>query len=181
MSTSATPTPVSGKIAGGIVGAILLIIGILLFVGIYLVVSSHFYALLTIGILAVVIALVAYLAESISRQPSIQRAAAWGFYGMGFAVLVLTIGLNPGSTLTAGWQITGLIIVLVFLAISVAGVGWRFRSAASEQGRQIERTNWQSRPPPSAFSYTAGGPTNSPTSPPSPAQGTPPNRPPSEG
>jgi MFS family permease len=181
MTTPATPAPTGSKVAAWIVAAILLVVGILLFYGIYLVVTSHFYALLTIGILAVVFALVAYLLESISRQPSVQRAAAWGFYGMGFAILLLTIGLNPGTTLSAGWQITGLILVLVLLAASIAGVGWRFRSGASEQSRQAEHSNWQARPPPSAFSYTAGGPTNAPVPAPPPSGGSPPSRPPSEG
>jgi MFS family permease len=181
MSTPANAAPTGSKVAAWVVAAILLVVGILLFYGIYLVVSSHFYALLTIGILAVVFALVAYLSESISRQPSVQRAAAWGFYGLGFAVLLLTIGLNPGSTLSTGWQITGLIIVLVLLAASIAGVGWRFRAVASEQGRQIEHGNWQARTPPSAFSYTAGGPTNPPVATTPPPGGSPPSRPPSEG
>jgi hypothetical protein len=181
MSTPTPPAPTGSKVAAWVVAAILLVVGVLLFYGIYLVVTNHFYALLTIGIVAVVFALVAYLAESISRQPSVQRAAAWGFYGMGFAVLLLTIGLNPGTTLTAGWQITGLIIVLVLLAASIAGVGWRYRSTASEQSRQTERTTWESKSPPSAFSYTTGGPTNPPVPTPPPTGGSPPNRPPSEG
>ncbi|MFZ1022513.1 MAG: hypothetical protein WAN87_00045 [Thermoplasmata archaeon] len=181
MSTPESSAPKGSKVAAWIVAAILLVVGILLFYGIYLVVTSHFYALLTIGILAVVFALVAYLSESISRQPSVQRAAAWGFYGMGFAILLLTIGLNPGATLSTGWQITGLILVLVLLAVSIAGVGWRFRAVATEQGRQAEHSNWQARPPPSAFSYTAGGPTNPPVPAAPPPSGSPPSQPPSEG
>jgi hypothetical protein len=176
MSTPATAPPARAKMATGLLAGLLLVVGGLLFFAIYILVPNHFDALETIGVLSVIFALLCYLSQSLSVQPSVQRALGWGFYGLGFTLLLALLLINPGGQLTVFWQLTGLIIVVLILAASIAGIAWRFRNVRSEEVRQEKRTEWQSRPAPSAFSYTAGGPTNAPApaSPPSNSPPTPP-------
>jgi hypothetical protein len=179
--TTSSPAlkPVGEKWSGLLLTAIFLAIAVLLFVGIYLAftANSHYFALIIIGVLALVLGGVSFLAEAFSREPSAQRSLAWGFFGMGFAVLFLSLGLGPTygviSTLDS---IIGLVLVLVLLFVAVAFVRWRGRSTRATENQQIPRRAWRSEPAPSAFSYaaanspsvpsTAPPPSNAPSSPP---------------
>jgi hypothetical protein len=178
MSTpSSAPAPSVAKWSAPVLTGLFLVIAVVLFSLVYVILpgSMHFYGLLWIGILALIISLVCYLAESLARDPSYQRSLAWGFFGLGFAVLYLTIGLAPsyGVTIGSAWQLTGLLVTTIVLAIAVVGVTWRMRSVAAVQPRAAAREEWRERPAPSAFSYAAA---NSPAV---PATAAPPPPPPS--
>jgi hypothetical protein len=171
--SGATP---ARRISGAVFAAILLVVAALLFYFVYLVVSptSAFQALLWIGFLALVFALVAYLMESAVAQPLLARAVSWGFMGMGFTVLFVTIGLYPDSSVTTTNRIELAIGALVLLAIAVLGVYWRSGQLPAEAQRNESRAAWQARPTVSAFDYTTSRPADVPP----PTTGTPP-RPPS--
>jgi len=180
--TSPSPAlkPVGEKWSGAVLTGIFVAIAALLFLGLYLAFpqSSHYYALIYIGALALVFALVSYLAESFSRDPTAQRSLAWGFFGMGFAVLFLSIGLGPyygiiGQVLA----IEGLVIVLVLLFAAVVGIRWRGRAVRATENQQVPRQAWRSEPAPSAFTYaTANSPSVPATAP--PPTSPPPSQPP---
>lgn len=174
-------TPATGRTGWNaiVLTAIFLVIGALLFYLIYLAfpADQHFYGLVWIGILALVISVVCYLAESISRDPAAQRSLAWGFFGMGFAVLFLTIGLAPSYGIALGiWQYVGLLLTAIALGISIALIGWRLRALDRTQRREGVREQWRERPAPSAFSYAAA---NSPSVPSTAPPSSPPSNPPS--
>ena len=146
---------------GGMVGALFVgafaIIAAVLFAAIYLALpeSSHFYSLVGIGILALVFALGAYLAQALTPDPAIARALSWGFAGLGFALLIGTLLLNPGAVLSTVGQLLLLVMVGLILLGTLAGAAWRFRTVATETARQERRVGWQTNPPPSALDYKA--------------------------
>lgn len=185
MSTP-TPSPASPvprtRWSGLALTGIFLVVGAILFYLIYLALpsSQHFYGLIWIGILALVFAILCYFAESFSRDPSAQRSLAWGFFGMGFAVLFLTIGLAPSYGISLGiWQLIGLLFTIIALGASIALIGWRLRALQATTARNAVREQWRERPAPSAFSYAAANSPSVPTivGPPTPpAGGSPPPR-----
>lgn len=163
-------TPVA-RVAAPAVAAILLIASVVLFVGVYflLPLNGHFLGLVTIGILSLVFAAVAYLAQSLSpANPAPQRTLAWAYYAFGFALLLVTFALPASAyNLALTWQITGLVLTLVALAGSIAGIAWRSRTLASEPPREAARAEWRGRAPVSAFDYTTARAPDAPaTSPP---------------
>jgi uncharacterized membrane protein len=164
--------------------ALLLVIAALLFTGVYFAFpqpqGTHFNGLLTIGVLALFFALGSYFAESVSAQPTAQRALAWGFLAMGFSTLILTDALGADGSITYATRFWGLILILVLLVGVVIFATWRGRSVRADVQRAAEHAAWQARPAPSAFLYsTARPPTVSP--PPSPPNAPPPTRPGSGG
>ncbi len=166
------------RIAAGLISAILVIAAAILLVGFYLLfpANGHAFALILIGIVAIVFAAIAYLMESVSRSPTYQRANAWGFYAFGFAVLRLTLGLNPTGYLSLTLQIVGLVVTLLFLAGSVAGVAWRYRSVADVAPREAQRAAWRASTPASAFDYSTAHAPTAPVTPPAASGGkTPPS------
>jgi len=174
-SPSPALKPVGEKWSGVVLTAIFLAIAALVFVGVYLAFpqNSHYLALILIGFLALLFGGVSYLAEALSRDPVAKRSLAWGFFGMGFAVLFLSFGLGPYYGVIG--QITaieGLLVVLVLLFVAVAFIRWRGRSTRATENQQIPREAWRSEPAPSAFSYAAA---NSPSV---PATAPPPSSPP---
>lgn len=171
--------PVRDTWSGWLITGLFLIIAAILFYAVYLLLpgSMHFWGLITIGILAVVFALGSYLMESVSRQPTAQRSLAWGFFGMGFAVLLLTIGLGPSyGILSTVDMLLGLVVVLIVLVVAVALIAWRGRAVRATENQQVPRAAWRTETPPSAFSYaTANAPSVPVTAPPpSPSGGGPP-------
>ena len=167
MSSPSSPAPPTvAKWSAPVLTVLFLVIAAVLFALVYVLLpaSMHFYGLIWIGILALIISLVCYLAESLARDPSYQRSLAWAFFGLGFAVLYLTIGLAPsyGVSIGTSWQLAGLLVTTVVLAIAVVGVMWRARAVAAVKPREEQREAWRERPAPSAFSYAAA---NSPSVP----------------
>ncbi len=158
--------------------ALFLVVAALAFAAIYLTITADrgFWALITIGIVALVFSLGAYLMESVSRQPTAQRSLAWGFFGMGFAVLILTVALGPSyGVLSTVWMLWGLVIVLAVLIVAVALIAWRVRSVRATENLQVARTAWRTEPTASAFSYAAANSPSVPaTAPPPPASNSPP-------
>lgn len=169
---------------GTLLTALFVVIASLLFFTIYvsLPANDHYGALLLIGILALLFALASYLAESLSREPTAQRSLAWGFFGMGFATLLLSIGLGPTyGIVSMGQALEGLLVVLIVLTISVGLILWRLRAVKATEGQMVSRGAWRNEPAPSAFSYaTANGPsvpTTAPPQPPPPTTPAPPRSP----
>jgi hypothetical protein len=144
--------------------------------------NQHYTALLLIGIVSLIFALGCYLAESISRNPSYQRSLAWGFFGMGFAVLFLTVGLGPyyvPSVVSTVAALEGLVVLIVVLIVTVFLIGWRVRAVRATENQQVPRAAWRTETAPSAFSYAAAtAPSVPTTSPPPPPSTTPPTPPP---
>ncbi len=140
--------------------------------------AHHYYALLGIGILALLVSGGAYLAEAFSARPTAQRAVAWGFFGMGFAVLFATIALGSMyGVLTLFGQLIALIVVILVLVVAVAFIGWRSRALAATQVRLAKRAAWQSSPPGSALDYSAAHTASVPQVPAPPPGSTPPRSP----
>jgi hypothetical protein len=172
---NAGPAPTPGSRAqwsGPILTVLFLVVAVLVFSLCYLAFpqNSHYTALLLIGVLALLFALGCYLAESFSRQPTMQRSLAWGFFGMGFAVLLLSIGLGPTYGVTSATQaLLGLIVVIVVLMITVALIAWRVRAVQATANQQVPREAWRREPAPSAFSYAAANSPSVPVTAPAPS------------
>jgi hypothetical protein len=151
---------------------IFLVIAALVFYGVYigLPANSHFGALLLIGVLALIIALLCYVAESFSRDPSAQRSLAWAFGAMGFATLFLTVGLGPTYNVESmTGQLVGLIVLAILLGITIALVGWRMRAVEQTVHQEAARASWRKETPASAFSYTTANAPAMPTTAPPPS------------
>jgi FtsH-binding integral membrane protein len=178
------PVPTSpaatARWSGPVLTVLFLVIAALIFYAVFLLfpANSHFLGLIWIGILALVFAGGSYLAESASRDPTYQRSLAWGFAGLGFAVLYLSLGLAPTYGVVLGlWQYLGLILTTVAVAVMVGLIAWRQRSVAATQAREVPRAEWRSKPAPSALTYAAANSPSVPASapsPPAPAGPTPP-------
>lgn len=179
-ASSSALQPVRGKTSGWLLTALFLVIAILVFVAIYLTFpdNQHYTALLLIGVISLILAVGCYLAESLSREPTAQRSLAWGFFGMGFSVLFLTVGLGPyyiSGILSPVTQLVSLIVLAVVLIVSVALISWRVRAVRATENQMVSRGSWEREPAPSAFAYaTANSPSvpkvtsPPPTAPPSP-------------
>lgn len=153
---------------------ILGVVAALLFLVLYVALpgNDHVGALLLIGVVALVFALVAYLGQAFSGAPAAARSISWGFAGLGFGLLFLTLGLAPASTIPFVNRVVGLIVVLLVLAVAVAGAAWRARSRASDAQRATEHAAWASRAPVNALDYASAGPPASGASP-APKEGMP--------
>ena len=184
--TSPSPSlqPVATRWSGTLLTALFVVFAVVVFLLIYYAfpANQHYTALLLIGVVSLLFALGSYLAESFSRDASYQRSLAWGFFGMGFSVLFLTVGLGPYyvSSVTTVDQLIGLAVLIALLIISVALIAWRVRAVRATENREVPRAAWRSETAPSAFSYAAA---NSPSVPqvnqmPTNAPGSPPGNPP---
>lgn len=62
--------------------------------------------------------------------------------------------LYPNSSpITEIGQVEALILLVVLVIVIVAGSWWRARGEHADAHREEARAAWESRPPPSAFSY----------------------------
>jgi len=175
-ATTSAMQPVRTQWSGPLLTALFLILAAVFFLLLYYLfpANQHYTALLLIGVFALLFALGSYLAESLSRDPSYQRSLAWGFFGMGFSVLFLTVGLGPYYNIPGTGTVEALasiVILLVVLIVTVALIGWRVRAVRATTNQQVPRTQWRSETAPSAFSYAAAhSPSVPTTSPPPPTQ-----------
>jgi hypothetical protein len=157
-STFRSIQPVHGTWSAILLTALFLAAAVILFVLIYLAfpANQHFTALITIGILSLVFAILCYFAESLSRNPLSQRSLAWGFFGMGFTVLFLSVGLGPSyGVLSPVAQLYGLLFLILALIAALAGIVWRLRAVRATENLEAVRGSWRNEPTPSAFSYAA--------------------------
>jgi MFS family permease len=181
-TTSSALPPVRTRWSGALLTALFLILAIVVFLLFYYAfpTNQHYTALLLIGSVSLVFALGSYLMESFSRDPTYQRSLAWGFFGMGFAVLFLTVGLGPYyiSSITTIDQLIGLAILLVVLIVTVVLIAWRIRAVRATENQQVPRAAWRNEPAPSAFSYAAANSPSVPTTAPPPDANPPPSSPP---
>jgi peptidoglycan/LPS O-acetylase OafA/YrhL len=174
----ATGAPTVRRIAGAVFVAIMLVIAALVLFLIWFLEepSSAFWALLAIGWVALVFALVAYLLESAVANPVVGRAASYGFSAMGFTVLAITIGIYPDAAVPTLWRIELALVLLVALGIAALGFYWRSGSLAHDEAREVARAEWRAQPTVSAFDYAAAKapsvpPPRSPGGPSSPPPG----------
>jgi hypothetical protein len=167
----ASPAP-ARRISGTVFTAIMLIVAAVLFYLVYLLEAptSPFWALLAIGALALVFALVAYLLEAAIAQPMLGRFISWAFLGMGFTVLFVTITLYPDATVSTTQRVYLVLGALALLAIAVLGFYWRSGVLPAEAARTVERQSWQARPTVSAFDHSTA---NAPAVPPPSSSGAP--------
>jgi len=178
MST-ATPTPAvrpaGGRWGGWVLTGLFLAVAVLLFLLIYYALpgNGHYGALIVIGILSLIFALGSYLAESLSREPSAQRSLAWGFFGMGYAVLFISVALGGSYGVSVTLQLLGLLLTLIALIVTVALIGWRMRAVRATESRAAPRAAWRGEPASSALSYPAASSPSVPQV--SPAPATPPS------
>jgi hypothetical protein len=176
------PPPPRQGISALLLALIFFAVAALLFFAIYvsLPADAHFGALILIGSLALVFALLCYIFEFASRDPAAQRSLSYGFAGMGFATLFLSIGLGPSYGVeSTGNMLLGLIVMFIVLGITVALVMWRVRAVAADAPREAARQAWRQEQPVSAFSYTTANSPGAPTTTPAPAtptQNPPPGR-----
>ncbi len=158
--SSGSAPPKGGSVSAWVLAGLFVLIAALIFFGIYLVLpdAHHFWALIAIGIVSLVFALFSYVARALSRQAGIQQGMAWGFGVFGLAVMFLSVLAFPylypnSSPLTQVGEIVALILLLLVVVVVVAGAWWRGRGERSDTQRAEARAAWDSRPPPSAFSY----------------------------
>jgi hypothetical protein len=159
----------------GLIAGLLVLVAAAVFLGIYLGLPEfdHFYALLLIGILSLILSVGAYFSQALTRDPVVQRGATLGFLGMGFVVLFLTVAFDPaGGTVMFLPRLAGLIVLTLLLVVAIAGILWRARGRMADASRQERRSEWAQKPAASAFDYSAAqavaptstGPSQSPPS-----------------
>jgi membrane-associated HD superfamily phosphohydrolase len=150
-------SPLVARIAGAVLVAVLAVAAALVFLLVYLVVTPPVYALIVMGVVALVFAAITYIARSFTRDPGVARAASWGFIALGSALLVLTFAF-PDSTLSTVQRTQGEILSLIVVAIVAVGVWWLTRANVAVEQREVARRDWDSRPPVNALSYTTAQP-----------------------
>jgi hypothetical protein len=162
---SSGPQPIGDRWSAWLLGGLFIAVTVIVDLILYYSFPAHhyFWALLGIGIVSLFFALGAALAQSLSRQPFVQRALAWAYFGMGFAVLFLTVALGPSyGALTVTGELYGLLFIVIALMVGVALVSWRGRALRATANREVARGAWRQEPTQSAFSYAAA---NSPSVP----------------
>ncbi|MFZ0830125.1 MAG: hypothetical protein WAN40_03200 [Thermoplasmata archaeon] len=175
MSTPGAPP--SGTSTGAIVASLALAAAsALLFVAIWFAVPqyNHDLALAEIGILSLVFALASTLGRAFTRAGYVLKLLAWGYAGLGFTLLIGSLVLaGASSVIGVVFELVGLVIVVVLIAI-VAGLGvWGAGSAAMTRRREERRETWRSSTPRSAFDYTTARPNVPSSSNPPPAESPP--------
>lgn len=161
-------------LSGSLFLIILLVAAALVFALVWVLVSpngNEFNALLGIGFLALLFGLVAYLTESVLRDPAIGRAVSYGFSTMGFVIVFLTVGLLPSATTTTTDRLLLALLTVLMLAVAVLGYYWRSGALPQEAARLESRTAWQRTPVASAFEYSGA---RNPAVPPPPDPSDPP-------
>jgi peptidoglycan/LPS O-acetylase OafA/YrhL len=152
VSTSASSSTAL-RIGAGLLALLFLIALAVLFAGIYLVVPDHYRALAIMGVIALIVGLLAYFAQALSRDPLVQRAVGWGFGASGFTLLFATIWLDPSQEPPS--RLAWTLVLLVMLIAAVALALWRMRAVGDAERRGIRREHWAQSSPPSAFDYPA--------------------------
>ncbi|MCI4358902.1 MAG: hypothetical protein L3J95_00515 [Thermoplasmata archaeon] len=159
----AQATPAAPSLLRGALAIVLAAIAAIVFLLVYLGLpgNDHVGALLSIGVLSLVFALVTYFGQSLSSSAGPIEAVSWGFTGLGFGLLLLTLGFAPASTMSFTGRLLGFLVVLIGLALVIVIAGWRWRGRALDTARAAEHTAWTRRPPTNALDYPAAGPSTS--------------------
>ena len=167
MMGSSAPEATAGRVAGAVLVVLFLALAALVFVGIFLLVTTphQFWALFAIGLVALVFAIGAYFAQAFAREPTLMRAVAYGFGAFGFGVLFLTTLLFPflySGIISLSLEVDLLILLVLFAIVPVGFALMGARNRASEVRRAEARQQWRASTPPSAFSYAAAQPPAAP-------------------
>ncbi|MCI4363526.1 MAG: hypothetical protein L3K13_04390 [Thermoplasmata archaeon] len=170
---SSPPNTLAGRLSGAVALGIIVVLAAIVFFALWLAFPNdgHFAGLLAIGALALVFAFLTYFLQAFTSDPNPVRAAGWGLFGMGGAVLLLTLLLDAPASVSTGAKLAGVAIVLVVLLFGFLGAAWRGRTRATETNRQRAQASWRQKPVSSAFSYSSAQP---PAVAPPPPPGTPP-------
>jgi hypothetical protein len=163
-----------GRLSGAVALVIMAALAAITFIVLWLVFpnNGHYTALIAIGALALVYALITYPLQAFTSDPTPVRAAGWGLFGMGGAVLLLTILLDAPAGSSIVSQLVGTFLVLIVLLIGFVGAAWRGRARAADTSRQKSQESWRQKPVTSAFSYSSANPPA--IAPPPPPPGAPP-------
>jgi hypothetical protein len=161
-------TPPTGAAAGlrAALGLIFLAIAALIMILIYVGLpgNDHVTALLGMGVVALVFALIAYFASSLSPTSLTGNLPWWGLSGLGFALLFLTLAFAPDANIGGfGNRILGLILTLLALAVVVASAYWMRMSKAGVAKAEQARAEWAAKPPANALDYPQAAPASGST------------------
>jgi hypothetical protein len=156
-------TPPTGPATGlrAALGLIFLAIAALIMILIYVSfpANDHVTALLGMGVVALVFALIAYFASSLSPTSLTGNLSWWGLAGLGFALIVLTLGFAPDADIGGfGNRILGFILTLLALAAVVASAYWMRVSKAGVAKESQARAEWAAKPPANALDYPQAAP-----------------------
>jgi hypothetical protein len=154
-------------VSGVLFGAVVVVLAAVLFFTIWLFESpsNPFNALLTIGTVALIFALVCYLLQALVSRPILARAASWGFLAMGFTVVFATVAIYPYASVGNLSRLYIGVAYLFVLAVALFGFYWRAGELHAESRRKEHRQDWVAQPSASAFDYTAARPANVPPPP----------------
>lgn len=145
----------------------------LVFVLIWLILpqDNHYLALATIGVLSLFLALGTTIGRAFTRADLGLKMLSWGFVGLGFALLIGSLVLaGSQSIIGTVFELVGLVLVVLLLAIVAGLAAWGSGSAMMAQRREMRREAWKASPPASAFDYTTARP-NIPSPSPTPVEG----------
>ncbi len=145
----------AGRLSAGMLGLVFLALLLVVFAVIYLTAPNPFTALWEMGLLALFVGLGTYLAQALSKDPTVQRSLGWGFGAAGFVLLLGDFWIGPGDPLTTPWRLYLTIPVLILLIVVFGLARWRFTAVAYTKQREARRAEWDRSAPPSAFDYAA--------------------------
>jgi hypothetical protein len=143
---------ISGVAIALVLTAIVVLIGLAIYVT-FPTTGNHFWALVAIGILGIIVALLAVFVQAMSRDPAMARAASWGSYFFGVVVLfgaglVAPDYIFTGNSADTGMTFVGLRIVYFILVLFIVVAGllvmrWRLYAKASDIRREANRSAWR--------------------------------------
>jgi|GEM_PF-4710660 hypothetical protein len=152
MTTEPRPAPNWNAAAlAGVLLVILLLVGIGLYTSPLLSSNGHYWGLILIGILAYVLAIVAFLMAAMTRSAQLSRAAGWALLAFAFVTLLGTdllapdsaFGGAPNSITLNGGRLLALLAVLILLAISLAFMAYQRTGRDQVAAREARRLAWR--------------------------------------
>lgn len=152
--SAVTGGQVSGMLIAAVLIAVIFLVGVVLWLELPAPMddpSDHFQALVAIGILALVVSVLAVVAEALTRDPPVARATSTGSFWFGIAVLLGAGIVSPDGELGgSGMNVTlipgRIIYIVIVLILAVAGLlvlRWRFYSKAQDITRESQRKAWR--------------------------------------
>ncbi len=135
----------------GVIFLILLLIGVLFFLGLPHPNNDYYLAMLATGIFALVVGLAAYLANAFTRSGRGIMLASTGSFWFGVVMLLGADLATPdsdfGGASTAwtlgGWRIVFLIIILIIVAVGLGVQIWQQSAQKQVERREDLREQWR--------------------------------------
>lgn len=145
-----------GKISGLAIALVLTVIIVLVGLVIYVTFPStgnHFWALVGIGVMALIVSILAIPVKAMSRDPSIAGAASSGAFWFGVVVLggagivapdfIFTGNASDTGTSFVGLRIVYFIIVLFIVVAGLLVMRWQLYGKAADIRREANRASWR--------------------------------------